>query len=67
MAIGGEDRVVKHLDPIFKSVAPGVKTAPRTQVKRAAGSSAENGYLHCRSTGASHFVKMVHNGILVRG
>jgi 6-phosphogluconate dehydrogenase len=63
LMIGGEDQVVKHLDPIFKSIAPGVKSAPRTPGKKGAASSAENGYLHCGPTGAGHFVKMVHNGI----
>jgi 6-phosphogluconate dehydrogenase len=63
LMIGGEDQVVKHLDPIFKSIAPGVKAAPRTPGKKGGASSAENGYLHCGPTGAGHFVKMVHNGI----
>jgi 6-phosphogluconate dehydrogenase len=63
LMIGGEDQVVKHLDPIFKSIAPGVKTAPRTPGKKGAPGSAEHGYLHCGPTGAGHFVKMVHNGI----
>jgi len=63
LMIGGKDQVVKHLDPIFKSIAPGVKAAPRTPGKKGGASSAENGYLHCGPTGAGHFVKMVHNGI----
>ena len=63
LMIGGEDQIVKHLDPIFKSIAPGVKGAPRTPGKKGAASSAEHGYLHCGPTGAGHFVKMVHNGI----
>src|SRR5450759_680508 len=63
LMIGGEDRVVKHLDPIFKSIAPGVKAAPRTPAKKGAPGPAEHGYLHCGPTGAGHFVKMVHNGI----
>ena len=63
LMIGGEEQVVKHLDPIFKSIAPGVKAAPRTPGKKGGASSAENGYLHCGPTGAGHFVKMVHNGI----
>jgi 6-phosphogluconate dehydrogenase len=65
LMIGGEDQVVKHLDPIFKSIAPGVKAAPRTPGKKEKGApdSAEHGYLHCGPTGAGHFVKMVHNGI----
>ena len=63
LMIGGEDRVVKHLDPIFRSIAPGVKAAPRTPGKKGAPGPAEHGYLHCGPTGAGHFVKMVHNGI----
>ena len=63
LMIGGEDQVVRHLDPIFKSIAPGVKAAPRTPGKKGAADSAEHGYLHCGPTGAGHFVKMVHNGI----
>ena len=63
LMIGGEDEVVKHLDPIFKSIAPGVKAAPRTPGRKGTPDSAEHGYLHCGPTGAGHFVKMVHNGI----
>ena len=63
LMIGGEDQVVKHLAPIFKSIAPGVKAAPRTPGKKGAPGPAEHGYLHCGPTGAGHFVKMVHNGI----
>ena len=54
---------MKHLAPIFKSIAPGVKAAPRTPGKKGAPGPAEHGYLHCGPTGAGHFVKMVHNGI----
>jgi 6-phosphogluconate dehydrogenase len=61
--IGGEDAVVKHLDPIFRSLAPGVEAAPRTPGAGGALSQAEVGYLHCGPNGAGHFVKMVHNGI----
>ncbi|HVA41465.1 MAG TPA: decarboxylating 6-phosphogluconate dehydrogenase [Candidatus Binataceae bacterium] len=63
LMIGGEDRVVKRLDPIFRSIAPGVKAAPRTPGKKGTPASAEHGYLHCGPTGAGHFVKMIHNGI----
>jgi 6-phosphogluconate dehydrogenase len=63
LMIGGEDQVVKHLAPIFKSIAPGVKAAPRTPGRKGAPGPAEYGYLHCGPTGAGHFVKMVHNGI----
>jgi 6-phosphogluconate dehydrogenase len=51
------------LDPIFKSIAPGVEAAPRTPGKKNKPGPAEHGYLHCGPTGAGHFVKMVHNGI----
>jgi 6-phosphogluconate dehydrogenase len=63
MMIGGEDYVVQHLDPIFKVLAPGVASAPRTPGATGAPTPAENGYLHCGQNGAGHFVKMVHNGI----
>ncbi len=63
LMIGGERTVVQHLDPIFKALAPGVGAAPRTPGMEGAPSTAENGYLHCGSNGAGHFVKMVHNGI----
>jgi 6-phosphogluconate dehydrogenase len=61
--IGGEDAIVKHLDPSFRSLAPGVEAAPRTPGATGALSQAEMGYLHCGPNGAGHFVKMVHNGI----
>jgi len=61
--IGGENEVVKHLDPIFKTLAPGRGNAPRTPGREKAGGTAEEGYLHCGPSGAGHFVKMVHNGI----
>jgi 6-phosphogluconate dehydrogenase len=60
--IGGEDAIVRKLDPIFATLAPGVDAAPLTP-GREGGSTAEQGYLHCGSHGAGHFVKMVHNGI----
>ncbi len=63
LMIGGDAIVVKHLDPIFRSIAPGVATATRTQGRTDAPVTAEYGYLHCGLTGAGHFVKMVHNGI----
>jgi 6-phosphogluconate dehydrogenase len=65
MMIGGPNDVVKHLDPIFKTLAPGRGDLPRTpgREKSAAQSTAENGYLHCGPSGGGHFVKMVHNGI----
>ncbi len=63
LMIGGEDQIVKHLEPIFRSIAPGVAAAPRTPGKKGSPGPAEHGYLHCGPTGAGHFVKMVHNGI----
>jgi len=64
LMIGGEKKIVRHLDPIFKSIAPGVDVALRTPNRNGNGeSTAEDGYLHCGPTGAGHFVKMVHNGI----
>jgi 6-phosphogluconate dehydrogenase len=63
MMIGGEDDVVKHLDPIFAALAPSVDAAPRIPGREKIGGTAEHGYLHCGPNGAGHFVKMVHNGI----
>ena len=61
--IGGENGIVKHLDPIFKSLAPGRGDIPRTPGREKVDGTAEEGYLHCGPSGAGHFVKMVHNGI----
>jgi len=61
--IGGESEVVKRLDPIFKTLAPGRGFVPRTPGREKAPGTAEEGYLHCGPSGAGHFVKMVHNGI----
>ncbi|MDE3180255.1 MAG: decarboxylating 6-phosphogluconate dehydrogenase [Acidobacteriota bacterium] len=63
MMIGGESEIVHHLDPIFKTLAPGRGDIPRTPGREKVGGSAEEGYLHCGPSGAGHFVKMVHNGI----
>src|SRR4029077_14493603 len=63
MMIGGEDAVVKHLDPIFARLAPGAGDISRTPGREKAGGTYEQGYLHCGPNGAGHFVKMVHNGI----
>jgi 6-phosphogluconate dehydrogenase len=64
LMIGGEKPVVRHLDPLFRTIAPGIEGAPRTPGRNGAdGSTAEHGYLHCGPSGAGHFVKMVHNGI----
>ena len=61
--IGGEMEVVKHLDPIFKTLAPGRGNVDRTPGREKVAGTAEEGYLHCGPSGAGHFVKMVHNGI----
>ncbi len=61
--IGGEPAIVAHLDPIFRALAPGVDSAPRTPGATGEPDQAEWGYLHCGPNGAGHFVKMVHNGI----
>jgi 6-phosphogluconate dehydrogenase len=63
LMIGGPDRAVERLDPIFASLAPGVESAERTPGRDGDPSPSENGYLHCGPNGAGHFVKMVHNGI----
>jgi 6-phosphogluconate dehydrogenase len=63
LMIGGEAPVVKRLDPIFASLAPGIGEIPRTPGRESVGGTAEHGYLHCGPNGAGHFVKMVHNGI----
>jgi 6-phosphogluconate dehydrogenase len=63
MMIGGESDVVRHLDPIFATLAPGLGDIPRTPNREKLGGTAEQGYLHCGANGAGHFVKMVHNGI----
>jgi len=63
MMIGGEPDAVKHLDPIFATLAPGMGEIARTRGREKIGGTAEQGYLHCGPNGAGHFVKMVHNGI----
>jgi 6-phosphogluconate dehydrogenase len=63
MMIGGPDQAVRRLDPVFKTLAPGVGEIPRTPGREQMGGTAEQGYLHCGPSGAGHFVKMVHNGI----
>lgn len=63
MMIGGEPAIVKHLDPIFATLAPGIGNIDRTPGRAAKTGTAEEGYLHCGPNGAGHFVKMVHNGI----
>jgi 6-phosphogluconate dehydrogenase len=61
--IGGEQGAVRHLEPVFASLAPPIDSAPRTPGREKAPGAAEHGYLHCGPSGAGHFVKMVHNGI----
>jgi 6-phosphogluconate dehydrogenase len=63
MMIGGPEAAVKYLDPIFKTIAPGIGDIPRTPGREKLGGTAEQGYLHCGPSGGGHFVKMVHNGI----
>ena len=63
MMIGGPDAAVQRLDPIFKTIAPGIGDIPRTPGREKMGGTAEQGYLHCGPSGGGHFVKMVHNGI----
>ena len=63
MMIGGEPDVIKHLDPIFSTLAPGIGDISRTPGRQKAQGTSEYGYLHCGLNGAGHFVKMVHNGI----
>jgi 6-phosphogluconate dehydrogenase len=63
LMIGGETAIVRHLDPVFRALAPGFEAALRTPGASGQPSPAEQGYLHCGPNGAGHFVKMVHNGI----
>lgn len=63
LMIGGPHDAVQHLDPIFKTIAPGRGDIPRTSGREKLGGTSEDGYLHCGSSGGGHFVKMVHNGI----
>jgi 6-phosphogluconate dehydrogenase len=63
MMIGGDPEVVRHLDPIFATLAPGIGNVTRTPGREKLSGTSEQGYLHCGSNGAGHFTKMVHNGI----
>jgi 6-phosphogluconate dehydrogenase len=63
LMIGGEDAVVKRLDPIFRSLSPGMGEIAPTRGRERQSGTADQGYLHCGPSGAGHFVKMVHNGI----
>jgi 6-phosphogluconate dehydrogenase len=63
MMIGGPPEAMKHLEPLFKTLAPGRGDTPSSPGREKMASTAEEGYLHCGPSGAGHFVKMVHNGI----
>ncbi len=63
LMIGGEAEVVRRLDPVFATLAPGVGSVTPTPRRAGSAGTAEKGYLHCGPNGAGHFVKMVHNGI----
>jgi 6-phosphogluconate dehydrogenase len=63
MMIGGPKTAVEHLDPIFKTIAPGIGDVPATPGRENNSGTAVQGYLHCGESGGGHFVKMVHNGI----
>ena len=63
LMIGGASDVVARLDPVFRTLAPGIGSVSRTPGREAIGGTAEQGYLHCGPAGAGHFVKMIHNGI----
>jgi 6-phosphogluconate dehydrogenase len=63
LMIGGDETVVRRIDPVWAALAPNIDEAPRTAGREKVGGTAEHGYLHCGPSGAGHFVKMVHNGI----
>jgi len=63
LMIGGDEAIIKRVEPIFAALAPGIEEAPRTPGREKIGGTAEHGYLHCGPSGAGHFVKMIHNGI----
>ena len=63
LMIGGEEKIVHYLDPIFAALAPGIGSTPRTPGRDKSSGTAEQGYLYCGASGAGHYVKMVHNGI----
>jgi 6-phosphogluconate dehydrogenase len=63
LMIGGETDVVRRLDPLFKTIAPGAGSADPTPARTRTDGTAQDGYLHCGPNGAGHFVKMVHNGV----
>ena len=63
LMVGADDETFQRLEPVFRSLSPGVDTAPRTRGREGEAAPSEHGYLHCGPVGAGHFVKMVHNGI----
>jgi len=63
LMVGGEEKAFRHLEPVFRTLAPGRGEIPRTPGREQKNSTAEEGYLYCGPSGAGHFVKMVHNGI----
>jgi len=63
LMIGGENKIVKHLDPVFSTIAPGMGNIERSPGREGDPLAVEQGYLYCGTNGAGHFVKMVHNGI----
>ncbi len=63
LMIGGETEIVRHLDPVFKTLSPGPGDIGKTPGREKLGGTAEHGYLHCGPVGGGHFVKMIHNGI----
>ncbi|HBB97759.1 MAG TPA: 6-phosphogluconate dehydrogenase (decarboxylating), partial [Blastocatellia bacterium] len=63
MMIGGPEETARHLDPIFKTLAPGRGNITRTPGREKVAGTVEDGYLYCGPSGAGHFVKMIHNGI----
>ena len=63
LMIGGETQTVKHLEPVFETLAPGLGDIERTPGCSGEPRPAEQGFLHCGPAGGGHFVKMVHNGI----
>ncbi len=63
LMLGGEKKIVEHLDPIWRTLAPGRGDIPRTPGRQKMPRASEDGYLYCGPSGAGHFVKMIHNGI----
>ena len=63
LMIGGPAEAVRHLEPIFRTLAPGTGNVEPSPGREARRSTADEGFLHCGPSGAGHFVKMIHNGI----